>query len=57
MGGRGRQISEFEVSFVYRGSSGAAGPTWRNWSLSPKTNKTTPNKPKNKSKLGRKGKG
>ena len=39
MGGRGRQISEFEVSFVYRGSSGAAGPTWRNWSLSPKQTK------------------
>ena len=57
MGGRGRQISEFEVSFVYRGSYEAAGPTWRNWSLSPKTNKTTLNKPKNKSKLGRRVKG
>ena len=56
MGGRGRQISEFEVSFVYRGSSGAAGPTWRNWSVS-KNKQNNPEQTKEQKQIGKERKG
>jgi hypothetical protein len=49
-GGRGRQISEFEASLVYRVSSRTARATQRN-PVSKKTNKTKQNKTKqNKNK-------
>jgi hypothetical protein len=54
LGGRGRRISEFEASLVYRVSSRTARATQRNpVSKKPKTNKQTNNKnltnqPKNK---------
>jgi hypothetical protein len=42
LGGRGRQISEFEASLVYRVSSRTARTTQRNpVSENPKTNKQT----------------
>jgi hypothetical protein len=45
LGGRGRQISEFEVSLVYRMSSRTARATQRN-----PVSKTTTTKTKNKNK-------
>jgi hypothetical protein len=56
LGGRGRQISEFEASLVYRVSSRTARATQRNLSQKQtnkqtnknKTNKTKQNKNKNK---------
>jgi hypothetical protein len=52
LGGRGRQISEFEASLVYRVSSRTARTTPRNpvWKKKKKT-KTKKNK-KNKKKVG-----
>jgi hypothetical protein len=57
LGGRGRWISEFEASLVYRVSSRTARDTQRNPVSKNKTkqNKTKQNKTKQKSKLGRKG--
>jgi hypothetical protein len=46
LGGRGRQISEFEASLVYRVSSRTAGATHRN----PVSKKTKTKKQKNKNK-------
>jgi hypothetical protein len=53
LGGRGRQISEFKASLVYRVSSRAARTTQRNPVLKKtnKTNKQTKKKGKEKSKL------
>jgi hypothetical protein len=49
LGGRGRQISEFEASLVYRVSSRTARATQRNpVSKNKKQNKKTKNKNKNK---------
>jgi hypothetical protein len=50
LGGRGRQISEFEASLVYRVSSRTARATQRNPVSKNKTkqNKTKQNKTKNK---------
>jgi hypothetical protein len=54
LGGRGRWISEFEASLVYRVSSRTARAIWRNSvSKNKKQNKTKnpkPNKNKNKTK-------
>jgi hypothetical protein len=47
LGGRGRQISEFEVSLVYKVSSRTARATQRNPVLK---NKTTTTTTKNKTK-------
>jgi hypothetical protein len=47
LGGRGRQISEFEASLVYRMSSRTARATQRN----PVSKKTNKNKPTNKKSL------
>jgi hypothetical protein len=44
LGGRGRQISEFEASLVYRVSSRIARATQRNPVSKTKTNKQTTNK-------------
>ena len=43
LGGRGRQIFEFEASLVYRVSSRTARAIWRNslWKNKAKQNKTT----------------
>jgi hypothetical protein len=46
LGGRGRQISEFEASLVYKVSSRTARATQRN----PVSKKTKPKKKKKKSK-------
>jgi hypothetical protein len=48
LGGRGRQISEFKASLVYKVSSRTARATWRNPVLKNKTkqNKTKQNKTK-----------
>jgi hypothetical protein len=46
LGGRGRRISEFEASLVYRVSSRTARATQRN-PVSKKQNKTKQNKKKN----------
>jgi hypothetical protein len=49
LGGRGRQISEFEASLVYRVSSRTARATQRNpVSTNKQTNKQTKNKQTNK---------
>jgi hypothetical protein len=50
-GGRGRQISEFEASLVYRVSSRSARATQRNPVSKNKTNKQTNKKPKRNAKL------
>jgi hypothetical protein len=52
LGGRGRQISEFEASLVYRVSSRTARATQKNPVLKNKTkqNKTKQNKTKTKKK-------
>jgi hypothetical protein len=54
LGGRGRQISEFEASLVYRVSSRTARATQRNpvsiKQNKTKQNKTKQNKTKNKNK-------
>jgi hypothetical protein len=51
LGGRGRQISEFEASLVYRVSSRTARATQRNPVSKTKQNKTKQNKTKqNKTK-------
>jgi hypothetical protein len=52
LGGRGRQISEFEASLVYRVSSRTARAIQRNPVLKNKQNKTKQNKTKNKQKFG-----
>jgi hypothetical protein len=49
LGGRGRWISEFEASLVYKVSSRTARATQRN-PVSEKQNKTKQNKTKNKQK-------
>jgi hypothetical protein len=53
LGGRGRQISEFEASLVYKVSSRTARATWRNPVLkknkTKKQNKTKQNKTKKSS--------
>jgi hypothetical protein len=49
LGGRGRQISEFEASLVYRVSSRTARATQRNPVLNPHQ-KTKPNQNKTKTK-------
>jgi hypothetical protein len=49
LGGRGKQISEFEASLVYRVSSWTARATQRN----PISNKTKQNKTKTKQKKRR----
>jgi hypothetical protein len=55
LGGRGRWISEFEASLVYRVSSRTARATQRNLSHKTKQNKTKQNKTKqNKKKKKRK---
>jgi hypothetical protein len=48
LGGRGRQISEFEASLVYRMSSRTAKAIQRNSVLKNKKNKTTTTTKKNK---------
>jgi hypothetical protein len=48
LGGRGRQISEFEASLVYRVSSRTARVTQRNPVLKNKINKTKQNKKQRK---------
>jgi hypothetical protein len=53
LGGRGRWISEFEASLVYRVSSRTARTTQRNPVLK-KQNKTKKNKNKNKNKKTKK---
>jgi phosphatidylethanolamine-binding protein (PEBP) family uncharacterized protein len=55
LGGRGRQISEFEASLVYRMSSRTAKATQRNPASNKQTNKQT-NKQKTKSKQTNKNK-
>jgi hypothetical protein len=51
LGGRGRQISEFEASLVYKVSSGTARATQRNPVSKNQQNKTKQNKTKqNKTK-------
>jgi hypothetical protein len=57
LGGRGRQISEFEASLVYRVSSRTAKATQRNPVSKNKTNKKqNKTKQKNKNKNKKKGK-
>jgi hypothetical protein len=46
LGGRGRQISEFEASLVYRVSSRTARPTQRNPLSKNKQNNNNNKKPK-----------
>jgi hypothetical protein len=48
LGGRGRWISEFEASLVYKVSSRTGRATQRNQFLSQKTNKKQTNKNKKK---------
>jgi hypothetical protein len=52
LGGRGRQISEFEASVVYKVSSRTARATQRN-PVSKKTNKQTKNQKNKKRKKRR----
>jgi hypothetical protein len=54
LGGRDRQISEFEASLVYRVSSRTAKATQRNPVLKTKQNKTKQTKKKKKQKKKRK---
>jgi hypothetical protein len=54
LGGRGRRISEFEASLVYRVSSRAARTTQRNPVLKNDNNNNNNNKPKNKTKQNKK---
>jgi hypothetical protein len=55
LGGRGRQISEFKASLVYRVSSRTAGVTQRNPVLKNKQTKQNKTKNKNRKKEKRKG--
>jgi hypothetical protein len=56
LGGRGRQISEFEASMVYRVSSRTAGATQRNPVSKNKQTKTKNKKQTNKQKHKKKNK-
>jgi hypothetical protein len=57
LGGRGRQISEFEASLVYRMSFRAARATQRNPVLKTKQNNNNKKKKKKKRKEKKKKKG
>jgi hypothetical protein len=52
LGGRGRRISEFEASLVYKVSSRTARAIQRNPVLKNKTKTKNKNKHKNKNKMG-----
>jgi hypothetical protein len=54
LGGRGRQISEFEASLVYRVSSRTARATQRNPVLKKKKTKTKEKQNQNKTKKEKK---
>jgi hypothetical protein len=51
LGGRGRRISEFEASLIYRVSSRTARATQRNPVSKKKTNQTKTNKQKTKQNM------